>query len=115
MANRKSNAAIKVKNNMLDQAASLLGELPERPEATLSLRKAIEILQEDLRDSLDKGYSYEELTEVLSNQGIDISPSTLKRYLAMSQSKEDADKPRRTRRRSTTSAKGDETNGPIAS
>jgi hypothetical protein len=115
MANRKSNAAIKVKTNMLDQAASLLGELPERPEATLSLRKAIEMLQEDLRDSLDKGYSYEELTDVLSEQGIDISPSTLKRYLAMSQSKDDSGKPRRTRKRRNASTEDDETNGSIAS
>ncbi len=115
MANRKSNAAIKVQTNMLDQAASLLGELPERPEATLSLRKAIETLQQDLRDSLDKGYSYEELTEVLSDQGIDISPSTLKRYLAMSQSSDASGKPRRTRRRKNASAEGDETNGSLAS
>lgn len=101
MANRKSNAAVKVKTTMLDQAASLLGELPERPEATVSLRQAIEVLQEDLRNALDKGYSYEEITDVLRGQNIDISPSTLKRYLAMSQSPDQEGGKKRRRRRRT--------------
>jgi hypothetical protein len=99
MANRKSNAAVKVKTMMLDQAASLLGELPEKPEATVSLRQAIEALQGDLRNALDKGYSYEELTDVLRTHSIDISASTLKRYLAMSQSLDEDGNGRRRRRR----------------
>lgn len=96
MVNRKSNAAVKVQTTMLDQAASLLGDLPEKPDSTISLRQAIEMLQQDLRASLDKGYDYDELADVLAEQDIDISPSTLKRYLAMSQ--KDPDQPRRTRR-----------------
>lgn len=96
MVNRKSNAAVKVKTTMLDQAASLLGDLPEKPEATISLRQAIDLLQEDLRSSLDKGYDYEELAAILEKQGIDISPSTLKRYLALSQ--QESGQPRRRRR-----------------
>jgi hypothetical protein len=99
MANRKSNAAVKVKTSMLDQAASLLDDLPEKPEATMSLRQAIDLLQDDLRASLDKGYDYEELAEVLAKQGIEISPSTLKRYLALSQ--RDSGRPRRRRTRRT--------------
>lgn len=102
MVNRKSNAAVKVKTTMLDQAASLLDELPEKPEATVSLRQAIELLQADLRSSLDKGYGYEELAAVLAKQGIEISPSTLKRYLALSQ--KDDGQPRRRRRRSAQSS-----------
>ncbi|MBW4421008.1 MAG: hypothetical protein KME13_17520 [Myxacorys californica WJT36-NPBG1] len=96
MVNRKSNAAVKVQTTMLDQAASLLGDLPEKPDSTISLRQAIEMLQQDLRESLDKGYDYDELARVLAEQEIDISPSTLKRYLAMSQ--KDPAQPRRTRR-----------------
>lgn len=97
MVNRKSNAAVKVKTTMLDQAASLLDDLPDKPEATVSLRQAIELLQHDLRTSLDKGYDYEELAAVLAEQGIEISPSTLKRYLALSQ--RDSSRPRRRRTR----------------
>lgn len=98
MVNRKSNAAVKVKTTMLDQAASLLDDLPEKPEATVSLRQAIELLQDDLRSSLDKGYDYEELADVLAERGIDISPSTLKRYLALSQKESGRPRRRRTRR-----------------
>lgn len=110
MVNRKSNAAVKVKTTMLDQAASLLDELPEKPEATVSLRQAIELLQNDLRSSLDKGYGYEELASVLAKQGIEISPSTLKRYLALSQ--KDDTQPRRRRRRAVRSGEATQ-NGDI--
>ena len=103
MANRKSNAAVKVQTMMLDQAASLLDDLPEKPEATVSLRQAIELLQDDLRTSLDKGYGYEELADVLAEQGIDISPSTLKRYLALSQKESGRPRRRRTRQTNTES------------
>jgi hypothetical protein len=98
MMNRKSNAAVKVQTMMLDRAASLLEDLPEKPDSTISLRQAIEMLQQDLRASLDKGYDYEELAQVLAEQEIDISPSTLKRYLAMSQKDSPQRRPRRSRK-----------------
>jgi predicted AAA+ superfamily ATPase len=84
---RRSNAAIKVETTEIDQVGALLADLPEREKTEVPLRDAIEELQDSLRASLGKGYSYEELTKILNDSGIAISASTLKRYLSIVQKK----------------------------
>lgn len=78
-ANRRIKSA-NVTNQAIDQANSLLQNLPEKPKEVMSLREAVDELQEDIRAALGKGYSYDEIAEILSQNGIEISVTTLKRY-----------------------------------
>lgn len=98
---RRSNAAIKVETTEIDQVGALLADLPEREKTEVPLRDAIEELHDLLRASLNKGYSYDELTKILNDSGIAISASTLKRYLSIVQKKpttRSKTKPKRTRK-----------------
>jgi hypothetical protein len=55
------------------------------PEEVVPLLEAIALLQNQLLSALNKGYTYEELASILQSVKINIKPSTLKRYLALSQ------------------------------
>ncbi|GAB4228014.1 MAG: hypothetical protein Kow00121_56810 [Elainellaceae cyanobacterium] len=70
-----------VTKEAIDQVNSILQDLPEKPKEKLSLREAVDQLQDQIKDALAKGYSYEDVAVMLTNQGIKISPSTLKRYV----------------------------------
>ena len=65
----------------VEQATLLLEELPEKPRENLSLREAVKQMQDSLKAALAKGYSYEELAQMLAKQGIQISAFTLKNYV----------------------------------
>jgi hypothetical protein len=82
---KKSIAANKVEATAIDQIESLFADLPEKPQENVSLREAIADLREPLKASLAKGYSYDELTKILNDNGIEIRASTLKHYLATAQ------------------------------
>lgn len=83
MVKRSPNATLTSKI-AIDQATAALQDLPDKPKENVSLREAVDLLQDDIIAALNKGYSYEEMTEVLSKQGISIAPSSLKHYLARS-------------------------------
>ncbi|NJO78550.1 MAG: hypothetical protein HC827_08485 [Cyanobacteria bacterium RM1_2_2] len=83
MVKRSPNATLTSKI-AIDQATAALQDLPDKPKENVSLREAVDLLQDDIIAALNKGYSYEEMTEVLSQQGISIAPSSLKHYLARS-------------------------------
>jgi hypothetical protein len=83
MVKRSPNATLTSKV-AIDQATAALQDLPDKPKENVSLREAVDLLQDDIIAALNKGYSYEEMTEVLSKQGISIAPSSLKHYLARS-------------------------------
>jgi transposase len=70
-----------VSRNAVTQANALLQDLPDKPKDKLSLREAVNQLQAHIREASAKGYSYEEIAQVLSDSGIEISASTLKNYL----------------------------------
>jgi hypothetical protein len=70
-----------VKHKTIEHTVSFLTKLPEKPKEDLSLREAIKQLQVQLKDALKKGYSYPDLAEMLTDQGIKISALTLKNYL----------------------------------
>lgn len=70
-----------VKQDKVDQAATFLNELPEKPKEDLSLREAVGHLKDSIRDALSKGYSYADLAKLLTEQGIKISALTLKNYV----------------------------------
>lgn len=74
---RKGN----VTPQMIEQVGTLLRELPEKPKEKLLLREAVDQLQDQIKAALAKGYNYDEVAAMLTNQGIEISPATLKRYV----------------------------------
>ncbi len=90
-----------VQQSAIKQATNLLEQLPEKPKEVWSLREAIDLLQDSITTALARGYSHEEVATMLADQGIKISVSSLKRYLA-SIKKDKAEgaaaKPRRPRR-----------------
>ncbi|MDX2211674.1 MAG: type I secretion C-terminal target domain-containing protein [Oculatellaceae cyanobacterium bins.114] len=51
-------------------------------KVSVSLKEAVHQLQDSLEAALVKGYSYEELADLLQQEGIPISSSSLKNYLA---------------------------------
>jgi hypothetical protein len=83
MANstKRSSSSTSVSQSALKQALATLESLPDKPREHLSLRATIELLQDTINAALDKGYNYEEVSELLSRQGIHIAPSSLKYYM----------------------------------
>lgn len=80
--------AIKTKPNQkihvdkLQTTLEKLGQLKEKPKSELNLRESIYFLRDKLKSALKKGYSYQDLSEILAEQDILISATTLKQYLA---------------------------------
>lgn len=81
---RKRPKTVNVAKTALDQVTNHLQDLPEKVKENLSLREAVDQLYEQIRSALAKGYSYEEIAALLGDTGIDISTSTLKRYISTS-------------------------------
>jgi len=77
----KKPKATLVKQDAIDQTSVFLQSLPEKPKENLSLREAIDQMQDSLREALAKGYNYQELAAMLTEQGIKISAFTLKNYV----------------------------------
>ncbi|NJP12183.1 MAG: hypothetical protein HC866_24210 [Leptolyngbyaceae cyanobacterium RU_5_1] len=78
-SNKRPKASV-VKQNMIGHALALLQELPEKPKENMSLREAVEQMQDSIRAALAKGYSYDDLAKMLTDKGIKISALTLKNY-----------------------------------
>lgn len=77
----KRPKATVVKQDSIEQTNTFLQSLPEKPKENLSLREAIDQMQDSLREALSKGYNYQELAALLTEQGIKISAFTLKNYV----------------------------------
>lgn len=80
VSRRRPKATI-VSKLAVDHASSFLQDLPEKPKENLSLREAVDRLRSEIQAAFAKGYSYEEVAQLLNQQGIDISASTLKNYV----------------------------------
>ncbi|MCC5632390.1 hypothetical protein [Nostoc sphaeroides] len=68
----------------IDKLQTTLGELEklqEKAKEELSLRESIKFLREQLKSALKKGYSYQDLSQLLEKQEIKVSAATLKQYL----------------------------------
>lgn len=90
-----------VQQTAIQQATSLLEQLPEKPKEIWTLKEAIDLLQDSITTALKRGYSHEEVAAMLADQGIQISVSSLKRYLASTKKEKavaEVVKPRRPRR-----------------
>jgi hypothetical protein len=97
---RRSPTSTLVSKDSINGASNALKELPEKPKEIWSLREAISLLKDQIIAALDRGYSYTEVSEMLSSKGVEISPSTLKYYLSSAR-KEDGDSTKSRRRRRT--------------
>jgi hypothetical protein len=71
----------KIHVDTLNTALSKLEQLSTKPKSELNLRESIFFLKDKLNSALRKGYSYQDLSEILSEQEILISAATLKQYL----------------------------------
>jgi hypothetical protein len=81
VATGKRPKAAVVRQEAIDNTSAFLQSLPDKPKEDMSLREAIEQMREPLRAALMKGYTYQELAAMLSDQGINISAFTLKNYV----------------------------------
>ncbi len=79
MATAKPNQKIHV--DKLQATLSMLDSLEKKQNLELTLRESIYLLRDKLRAALKKGYSYQDLSEILEQQGILVSAATLKQYL----------------------------------
>ncbi len=77
----KTKANQKIHIDKLKTTLDKLGQLKEKPKEELTLRESIYFLRDKLKSALKKGYSYQDLSEILEEQEILVSASTLKQYL----------------------------------
>ncbi len=61
--------------------------LPPKPKQGMTLREAISKFKPTITKALKRGYTYEEVAAILTEEGISIKGATLKQYLAESKNK----------------------------
>lgn len=102
----KRPRATLVKQDVVQQARGFLESLPEKPKDDFSVREAVDHLREELQAALARGYSYQDLAQILNGKGIKITVSTLKNYIPSGKRQATKDKatkaPRRTSRSEAT-------------
>jgi hypothetical protein len=94
----------KIHVDTLQTALSKLEQLETKPKSELNLRESIFFLKDKLNSALKKGYSYQDLSEVLSEQEILISAATLKQYLTDMSKKNSSSRRKREQSVSTSSS-----------
>jgi hypothetical protein len=94
---KRSFASAAIPKSAIEQVGSTLKDLPAKPKENLSLREAVSELHDSITMALARGYSYDEVVEILAGQGVEITVASLKRYLAVAR-KEASETPKRTRR-----------------
>lgn len=94
----------KIPLDKLQATLSTLEKLEDKAKDELSLRESVAFLSEKLQSALKKGYSYQDLAEILVQQEIKISAATLKQYLT------ELEKEKRSRHRGGKSSKSKQTN-----
>lgn len=82
MAGAKPNQ--KISFEKLEATLVKLEQLEEKEKEALTLRESIYFLRDKLTSALKKGYSYQDLSDLLEEQGILVSAATLKQYLTES-------------------------------
>ncbi len=78
----KSKRNQKIHVDKLQTTLDKLEHLKAKPKEELTLRESIYFLRDKLKKALKKGYSYQDLSEILAEQEIFISAATLKQYLS---------------------------------
>lgn len=106
-----------VARSNIEQAASFLQDLPKREKETLPISEAISGMADTVRTALAKGYSYNEISDMLSDKlGTSVSAWSLRRYVPAGTRKrsKSADAPKRGRKKKElTSTSGAVTPTPV--
>lgn len=71
----------KIHVNTVSTTIAQLKQLEAKPKLELTLRETIASMETELKNAINKGYSYKELSEILAKQKIMISAGTLKQYM----------------------------------
>jgi hypothetical protein len=77
MAEKRAQQKINIEQ--LEATLEELDKLEEKSKEELSLRESIYFLRDKIKKALAKGYSYEDISNLLEKQKIFISPATLKK------------------------------------
>lgn len=80
MKQRRSRSS-KISRQTLAQAAQALQQLPPKPKPGVSLQEAIAHLHPPIQQVFQKGYSQQEVAEVLKQAGISVSAQDLQACL----------------------------------
>jgi hypothetical protein len=64
-----------------DQVAGIMQVIQQLPSKGYSLKMLIADMRSEIQQALERGYSYSEMAEILTKQGIKIAPRTLREYL----------------------------------
>jgi hypothetical protein len=103
---QRLSTSTNVPKGAIEKVGLQLQELPEKPKETWSLREAVFLLYEPITAALNRGYNHDEIVALLSEKNIDITTSSLKRYLATARrDKETTAKPKAKRTRRATADK----------
>lgn len=87
-ASKRSTTSPIIPKSAIEQATTALQDLPEKPKEQWSLREAVNLMRDSINDALSKGYSYEEVAEMLTSQGVHINVQSLKYYLVRGKKEE---------------------------
>lgn len=79
MTSTKRNQKISLET--LETTLETLDNLSEKKQKEMTLRQSVYFLRDKLQKALKKGYTYQDLSEILEQQEILISAATLKQYL----------------------------------
>ena len=71
----------KIQIDKLETTISKLEKLEDKPQSEFNLRESIYYLRDNLKSALKKGYSYQDLSNILAEQEILVSAATLKQHL----------------------------------
>jgi hypothetical protein len=111
---RRSPTSTLVSKGSIEKAGNALTDLPEKPKEIWSLREAIDALKDEITVALDRGYTYPEISQMLTHRGVEISASTLKYYLSAVKRQDPNSKPRRRRRTLGASLSAESLNFPLS-
>lgn len=70
-----------ISRSTLEKAVLELQKIPPKIMQTMSLKEAVFLMHDPITQALNKGYSYADMSELLSQSGIKIAPSSLSVYL----------------------------------
>jgi hypothetical protein len=82
LTKRRAPTSVTVPKTIVEQATVTLRDLPDKPKEELSLKEAMERMHDYITAALTKGYSLEEVADLLSNEGVDINVPSLKYYVS---------------------------------
>lgn len=74
---------LQVKKGAIDKAKSVLSEVAPKEREVFELREAIAQLRQDIEGILAKGYSFDEVAELLTSSGVEVKGTSLKQYMTV--------------------------------